>query len=567
MPLPGFQAVVLCGPGLSLNPFTSNPEDFPKALVPIANRPMVWYAIDWCYRMGITNITLITPPSAAPPLEAALSQNPHLTSLSTHKPALISPVDLDLNTPTAAIFRLLEVKAAITGDFVVVPCDLVCDLPGEKLLSAWMVRQGTLGGKPIRPARIGVANDSSVSRIKGGENSGRRGGMGVWYETIQPGEKPPKGAETDFIITASASPPAVPSPGTSLGSEIFEVCYACTTDTLRDNIADSANNSFTVRSSLLRRHNGKINMRTTCRDAHIYIFPHWVLDFIERNPRMEILSEDVLGWWGKATWQSRKLARYLQLDKTLGWIHDDDKSGDHDDDDDGSPRQAGNGETQSIEKELDILSLSSTHTSSLTQPTNSSTSPKPTVPPILAYIHPPPSSTSALLLRVDNPSLLLSTSLALAALPPTSPTESQSAFAHATKLHPSSPIPAHCTIDPLTVLLAPNTTLHPKTTIKSSCIGSACYISEKCRIERCLLMDGVVLEEGVSLADCTLGPRAKVGKGSRLVGCSVQGGFVVEAGTESKGETMVGFEGLEEGENGELGVDLDVGGDGQAMEI
>lgn len=51
----GFQALILCGPGASLTTFTSNPEEFPKALIPIANRPMVWYALDWCYRMGIAS--------------------------------------------------------------------------------------------------------------------------------------------------------------------------------------------------------------------------------------------------------------------------------------------------------------------------------------------------------------------------------------------------------------------------------------------------------------------------------------------------------------------------------
>ena len=54
MPSSGFQAVILCGPGVSLTTFTANPDEFPKALVPIANRPMVWYPLDWCYRMGIT---------------------------------------------------------------------------------------------------------------------------------------------------------------------------------------------------------------------------------------------------------------------------------------------------------------------------------------------------------------------------------------------------------------------------------------------------------------------------------------------------------------------------------
>ena len=54
MPSSGFQALILCGPGVSLNTFTSTPEELPKALIPIANRPMVWYPLDWCYRMGIT---------------------------------------------------------------------------------------------------------------------------------------------------------------------------------------------------------------------------------------------------------------------------------------------------------------------------------------------------------------------------------------------------------------------------------------------------------------------------------------------------------------------------------
>lgn len=54
LPPPGFQALILCGPGASLGTFTSSPKDIPKALLPIANRPMVWYPLEWCYRMGVT---------------------------------------------------------------------------------------------------------------------------------------------------------------------------------------------------------------------------------------------------------------------------------------------------------------------------------------------------------------------------------------------------------------------------------------------------------------------------------------------------------------------------------
>jgi len=55
MPAPGFQAIILCGPGSSFPTFTANPDENPKALMPIANRPMVWYPIDFCYRMGVTS--------------------------------------------------------------------------------------------------------------------------------------------------------------------------------------------------------------------------------------------------------------------------------------------------------------------------------------------------------------------------------------------------------------------------------------------------------------------------------------------------------------------------------
>ena len=57
MPSAGFQALILCGPGVSFNTFTADPEEFPKALIPIANRPMIWYPLDWCYRMGITGMS------------------------------------------------------------------------------------------------------------------------------------------------------------------------------------------------------------------------------------------------------------------------------------------------------------------------------------------------------------------------------------------------------------------------------------------------------------------------------------------------------------------------------
>lgn len=67
LPSPGFQALILCGPGASLSTFTSTPKDMPKALLPIANRPMVWYPLEWCYRMGVTGMESYNTAHCTPP--------------------------------------------------------------------------------------------------------------------------------------------------------------------------------------------------------------------------------------------------------------------------------------------------------------------------------------------------------------------------------------------------------------------------------------------------------------------------------------------------------------------
>ncbi|RYP47856.1 hypothetical protein DL768_006173 [Monosporascus sp. mg162] len=166
MPAPGLQALILCGPGSSFPTFTANPDENPKALLPIANRPMVWYPIEFCYRSGITNITLVCPPSAAEAITTALNTNPFLTGLPHPHPDLLAPKDLDYNTGTAEILRLPELQEVITSDFIVLPCDLVCGLGGDRLLQAWMVKAASL-----------------TNLLDDEESSTPNGGMGVWYET------------------------------------------------------------------------------------------------------------------------------------------------------------------------------------------------------------------------------------------------------------------------------------------------------------------------------------------------------------------------------------------------
>ncbi|KAK0658245.1 Translation initiation factor eIF-2B subunit gamma [Lasiodiplodia hormozganensis] len=546
MPAPGFQALILCGPGVSLDTFTSSPKDFPKALVPIANRPMVWYPLEWCYRMGITNITLITPPESAEALEAALSQNPHLTSLPSPKPDVLAPEDLTQTTGTGELFRIKEVQDIIEGDFIVLPCDLVCELDGASLLESWMIEQGGLGG-----ATGGRENNRFIPMSTGGEKSGRRGGLGVWYQTK--GEHAVKGEETDFIATTPLPKSIVPPHSGSLRPSLANLVYSIPTDVLND--ITEENRNFPIRHTLLKKH-GRVRMLTTTRDSHVYFFPYWVLDMIKKNEKFDSLS-DALGWWAKAGWQSG-LGEKLGLQEILRPSESED----------GDDVMAASG---ILQEDIDIAGLSSTFQSKASsgdaqpifasrvsdpdgpslQVTAHDVEPKLEVPSILAYVQPTEPS-APFIRRVDTAALLLNVSLRLAKLPSIEEVGKNAAspFAHPAKVaHPDS-VPKKCRVEAENSLIAENVIIEEKCNIKESVIGANCKIATGARLQRCLLMDGAEVGENCQLTGCILGRRCKIEGGPAksdektiLKDCEVQEGHVVEWGKEWKDEKFKRFGG------------------------
>ncbi|CZS99051.1 related to eukaryotic translation initiation factor EIF-2B subunit 3 [Rhynchosporium graminicola] len=520
MPAPGFQAIILCGPGSSFPTFTANPDENPKALIPIANRPMVWYPIDFCYRMGITNITLIAPPSSASAIIAALNTNPHLTSLPLPKPDLLAPKDLNQNTGTAEIFRLPEVRAIIKGDFIVLPCDLICEIGGESLLESWMVKEAGLGG-----ATGGGHEFTGPKMALGGEKGGRRGGLGVWYETK--GETIIKGEETDFIATTPIEASPVPPSKTSLLEHVSKLVYSVPTDTLKDITEDKK--SLPIRHSLIRAHS-RIRMLSSHRDAHIYIFPAWVMDMINGNEHMDSIGEDVIGWWAKAGWQDG-LGQKLGLTEIFSTSH---------------PAASDENllENNPEHDNIDFASLSTTCTTRLESTGISTSNHKLIVPPILAYIHP---KNTSLIRRVDTAPLLLSVSLQLAKLESVEAVgrEESSPFAHQAKVAHPEGIASRTTVTRPDCLLAENVMVEEKCSIKESVIGANCLIQQGAKLTRCLLMDGVVVGKGCKLTGCILGKRAEIGEDSILTDCEVQENLLVEPGTEEKNNKLMSSEGME----------------------
>ncbi|KAJ4306666.1 Translation initiation factor eIF-2B subunit gamma [Collariella sp. IMI 366227] len=537
---PGLQALILCGPGSSFPTFTANPDENPKALLPIANRPMVWYPLEFCYRAGITNITLVCPPSAAAAIDTALKTNPFLTSLPFPRPDLLAPKDLDQNTGTAEILRLPELQEVVTSDFLVLPCDLVCELGADKLLQAWMVKSASL--------------EDLVGDLR--SHGPRSGGLGVWYPTKTTAIPPIKGEETDFVATVPLPSTSVLPPKGSLFPNMHNVVYSMPTDSLKDMIEEKK--GFPTRHALLRQH-PRVRMLTTHRDAHIYIFPHWVMQLIKDNERLETIGEDVIGWWVKAGWQ-KGLSTKVGLDKVLR-RSDSGKQDGHvspGGDNTANPRKLKLDSRVTDEPNTVITAKNGSNGSHHDDTSSQDGHPSETevaVPPMLAYIHPAPPAAPApntphlpIIRRVDTAQLLLQISLQLAKLPSIEEVGSPdlaSPFAHARKVAYPEGVKSRTTIAKADSLVADNVTVQEKTSIKECVVGANCQIGEGAKLSQCLLMDGVVVGKNCKLTKCIVGKRAEIGEGCTLTECEVQENLLVEAKTEAKDEKFMSSSGLE----------------------
>lgn len=411
---------------------------------------------------------------------------------------------------TAELLRLPEVQACIKTDFLLLSCDLLCEIPGETLL------------------------ETTRSELNG------KRGLSVFYQTQGREESVAKEA-TDFLAIAPLDQEEAPAVSPPSDVDLRKLVLSMPMDTVKEKMENDK--GFLIRHSLVQRH-AQFKMLTSYRDAHLYVLPHWVKDLARRQERLESVSEDLIGYWAKSEWQ-KGLGDKLGMDKIF-------QQESH------SPDDTGSEIGESLEDEIDLQSMSTTNARSNTAnivsgdpvfasrvkaPASNPTTTE--VPPILAYVQ---RGSAPFVRRVDSSAMLLSTCLRLAKLESIDEVgrAQASIFAHQSKIASPEGIAARCTVTKADCLLGPNVTVEEKCVIKESCIGSNVMISSGARITKCLIMDGSVIGPRVQLTGCIIGKRSKIGRESSLKDCEVQGGNVVPDETDAKNEKFMIFEGFGE---------------------
>ncbi|ODV79955.1 translation initiation factor eIF2B subunit [Suhomyces tanzawaensis NRRL Y-17324] len=146
-----FQAILLCGKGKALTPFSqARSSGAPKALLPIANRPMIEYVLEWCEKAFFPKVTIVTDSESKDAIDKALTAYKEKAKALKAKNAEestdddpeyvtnISTFEIDSEN-SGEILYALHKNAVLkpNAHFVLLPCDLITNLPPQVLIEAY----------------------------------------------------------------------------------------------------------------------------------------------------------------------------------------------------------------------------------------------------------------------------------------------------------------------------------------------------------------------------------------------------------------------------------------------
>ncbi|KAH9992676.1 UDP-3-O-glucosamine N-acyltransferase [Russula vinacea] len=143
-----FLAVVLAGFGDELHPLIRDhgDESCPKALLPVANMPMIDFPLTWLEQSGITEVLLICPTAH----RSSISHHIHSDTSSSSYPSLhvdVQTYDESPDEPVGTCAVLKRFSSRIQRDFVILPCDFIPpeDLPLSSLLNKYRIESNLDG--------------------------------------------------------------------------------------------------------------------------------------------------------------------------------------------------------------------------------------------------------------------------------------------------------------------------------------------------------------------------------------------------------------------------------------
>ncbi|KAJ7590952.1 UDP-3-O-glucosamine N-acyltransferase [Mycena floridula] len=267
-----FLAVLLAGFGKELVPLTSDNSDeaSPKALLPIANKPLIDYMLAWIEHSSVKDVMIICP-------------SIHRHAISHHIHSNISPafasLRIDIQTyeetqdsPGGTCTLLRHFATRILQDFIVLPCDFI---PPSSLHLSTILNK----------FRSDSFSDTSVATT-------------CWF---------PAGSQDKGVFPDEWSP--VSSSAIVWDKMTGSLLHV---DTLDEQ--DRNSDAFELPMTLLTQYNiPRSQMSRKLQDSHVYVCRRSVLDLLQEKRHFDSFREDFMPWLCSLQHRASKREKYTSV--------------------------------------------------------------------------------------------------------------------------------------------------------------------------------------------------------------------------------------------------------------
>ncbi|KAJ1650862.1 Translation initiation factor eIF-2B subunit gamma [Dispira simplex] len=239
--VPEFQAIILAGNKGHLYPLATE-DNVPKALLPVANQPMISYTLQWLEQAEIQDVIVVVCPSSE-------TQLTHYLRTVYEGSANIDIVVMDEYYSTAEALR--HIASRIFREFVVMTCDTVLLSSPQPFFDAHRSSNPALSALFFHP-----------TKSEGGGGSTK---------------------DSEWPLYVGMDP------------REHRLLYLKQGERVKENLD--------IRTSLLEQFQ-RFDLLTNLQDAHVYIFQRWVLDFILAQKHLPSIQKDVLPLLVKCQYRS-----------------------------------------------------------------------------------------------------------------------------------------------------------------------------------------------------------------------------------------------------------------------
>lgn len=145
-----FTAIIVCGKGKALTPFSqARSTGIPKALLPIANKHMVHYVLEWSMQANFAKVIVLTDEEEDDNklIQSSVIKFQEEYQKRENKTAQVDVIGYNCDNNGSILYYLHklyneeEQRKILNKNFIILPCDMITNLPPQVIIEAYRNKQ------------------------------------------------------------------------------------------------------------------------------------------------------------------------------------------------------------------------------------------------------------------------------------------------------------------------------------------------------------------------------------------------------------------------------------------